>query len=257
MTDAWQYAGEWRHLANTAADRKGSIHDDGAARGLGFKGAFVPGSVVGAAAMPAIIDRFGPAWLRGGWYDFNFVSPVYVDEDVRTVAEPSAEGITCRVETRDGRLCATGRAGLGDSVPWTTEGGPESVFPNAAIGTSFGPLEVEIDADETAKLLEASGDASPCWSEWIPPEQLMPIALRLVDFGKVPIENVRQPGMWAQHAIVVGEPICFGTRYAMVERLAEKGASGRTRYLSFEFEVTNPDGIVVAVGRHKCKFLNA
>jgi len=53
MSDQPIFEGPFRKLINTAADRKGSIHDDAEARKLGFRGGFVPGSVVGSAALPA------------------------------------------------------------------------------------------------------------------------------------------------------------------------------------------------------------
>ena len=89
----------------------------------------MPGSVVAHFAMPAILERFGDGWLQGGWYDFNFVSPVYVDEDVRTVAGGDGDTFACRVETRDGRLCAHGKAGTGANAPWQSEGAWRMSFP--------------------------------------------------------------------------------------------------------------------------------
>ena len=254
MTETWRYAGEFNKLANTAARKKGSIHDDDAARGLGFRKAFVPGSVVGHYAMPAILDRYGPEWIESGWYDFNFVSPVYIDEDVRAVAAESDEGIAIRVETRDGRLCAHGRAGSGADVPWDTRGELAEVFPHARIGTSFSK-RTEINPEDAAALLDASCDDGTGWRDIVPPEHLMPIALHMIDFKQTPVEGVRHPGMWAQHAIAVNAPIHWGRSYIFEENLAEKGISGRTQYLSFEFRVLDDEMNEVAVGRHKCKFL--
>ncbi len=103
---------------NTAADRKGSIHDDAEAQKLGFRGGFVPGSVVGTAAMPAIVEAFGKAWMEGGWYSLTFVSPVYIDDEVHEVAQRVGDDIAVQVVDRSGRLCCNGRAGLGAITPW-------------------------------------------------------------------------------------------------------------------------------------------
>src|SRR3990172_11567343 len=112
------YVGSWRRLTNLSADRKGSIHDDDAARNLGFKSAFVPGSTVATAAMPALVHCLGSRWMEGGWYRFTFVSPVYTDEDVREVAEEGIDGVALRVQARDERPCCSGTAGFGVRPPW-------------------------------------------------------------------------------------------------------------------------------------------
>ncbi|MDA1075071.1 MAG: MaoC family dehydratase, partial [Proteobacteria bacterium] len=126
---------EWKLLSNTASAQKGSIHDDDAARSLGFRRAFVPGSLVANFAVPSILEHFGSTWLQGGWYDFNFVSPVYIDEEVRTIAGETDGRFACRVETRDGRLCAQGLAGMQAKLPWQTKGALADVFPGVVIGT--------------------------------------------------------------------------------------------------------------------------
>jgi hypothetical protein len=57
VTDSPFFEGPYRRLVNTAAEQKNSIHDDAQAQRLGFRGGFVPGSIVGTASMPAIVAR--------------------------------------------------------------------------------------------------------------------------------------------------------------------------------------------------------
>lgn len=257
MSDtAWRYEGSWRSLENTSAKQEGSIHDDAPARQLGFRGAFVPGSVVGACALPAILDRFGSRWFDGGWYDLKFVEPVYTTDRVRAIAEPAGDELACRVESRDERLCCVGRAGLGYSEPWSGFGGPPDLFPGAEVGRSFEPRSLEITRAGAAHTIDAGSDSSSLWEELIHPEHLMVEALHMVDWDLVPLEHVRAPGIWGQHAIKMKKALPYG-RYRMSEHLAEKGSSGRTRFVCFEFRVTDVSGGEVAVGRHKCKFIRA
>lgn len=256
----WQYSGPWLGLKNTSAQKKGSIHDDEPARQLGFRGAFVPGSVVGCCAMPAILDCFGLDWFEGGWYDFNFVSPVYTSDKVRSVAAFSHDGMACRVETEDDRLCCAGRAGLGYEDPWSGAGGLEHIFPEARIGQTFEERTIDINRDQVQPMLDAAGDDSSCWERLIHPQHLMGVALRTVDWDLVPLVGVRAPGMWAQHAIKVSRPMPYG-RYRLVEHLAEKGSSGRTHFVDFQFALFDDNGDdngdEIAVGRHKCKFIRS
>ena len=251
MAETWQYSSDWRQLGNTASQKKGSIHDDGAAQNLGFRKAFVPGSVVANFATPAILERFGNAWLENGWYDFNFVSPVYIDKDVHTLARDDEGEFICRVETRDGRLCAHATAGTGESLPWQTAGTLADVFPKALIGTQF-EKAITIRREDAEPMLRASHDQSRQWLDYVPPEQLMPIAMHMIDFKRIPLDAIQHPGMWAQHAIALRAPILWNAPYHVRESLAEKGISGRTQYVTFQFHVYDNDNNEVAVGRHKC-----
>lgn len=249
-----EFATGFRHLSNTSSEQKGSIHDDEPAQKLGFKGAFVPGSVVGTSAMPAIMAHFGEAWLHGGWYDMNFVSPVYVRDDVRTVSEAAGEELACRVETREPRLCCAARAGLGNALPWSPAIDSNDVFPEAHIGEPFDERDIDITPELVQPMLDAGADHDAYWREFVHPEHLMPLALHAVDWARVPQTGVQPPGMWARHAIAVRAPMRYG-RYRLSEFLANKGVSGRTLFVEFEFRVTDSAGNEFALGRHKCKFI--
>ena len=82
----------------------------------------------------------------------------------------------------------------------------------------------------------------------------MGVALRALDWKLVPIVGTKPPGMWAEHAIKVMKPMPYG-QYRLSEYLAEKGISGRTYFVDFQFIVSDDSGDEVAVGRHKCKFI--
>lgn len=265
------FEGEWRRLVNTAAEEAGSIHDDPAARALGFRGAFVPGSIVGSAAMPALVDALGQQWMEGGWCSFTFVSPVYADDEVREVAQRHGDEIAIQVVDRDGRLCCNGRAGLGANVPWdeAADGrhGAEDVLPGVEIGYEFLPERFTADPAHCARTVTSAGDTTPWYrdrSPWggplIPVEYLHVVALQLVRNPGQPrlprITGVREPGMWAQHDLAISAPLFLEREYTMREWVADKGRSGRTIFLTYGFEVSDGDS-VVARGRHKAKWLAA
>lgn len=264
------YEGVWRRLANISAGRKGSIHDDDAARGMGFRGGFVPGSTVGQAAMPAILDRYGQQWMEGGWYSFKFVRPVYIDEEVREVAAPvpDFDGIALRVEARDGRLCCDGSAGLGATAPWDAaeDGvhGADEVFPQMVLGTPCPDAELIVQPDDVTPMLDAAGDETEWYgdeSPWggglIPPERLMNAALQASRDQIITGDEVRNPGMWAEHSLAVERPMFLGQRYTLTEHLADKGLSGRTAFVAYQFEVADESGQRCATGRHKIKWIRA
>ena len=271
MTRPTSFEGTFRRLVNSAADRKGSIHDDAEAQKLGFRGGFVPGSVVGTAALPPAWQAFGPKWFEGGWYSFTFVSPVYIDDEVREQATLAGNELAIQVVDRAGRLCCNGRAGLGSAIPWDARAdgthGAEGVLPGIEIGHRFNPLEFRLDPGLCRATVEAAGDqtawfrdGSPWGEPLAPPEQLHVEALHLVsrpDQPRVPrVTGVRGPGMWAQHDLAIDRPLLPGRPYVITEWVADKGRSGRTIFLTYEFEVAG-EGRVFARGRHKAKWLAA
>ena len=229
------YTGGWRRLVNGAASTTGSIHDDAVARSLGFAGGFVPGSTVGQAAMPAIVDRFGARWFEGGWYAFKFVSPVYTHEDVREVAEPGEDGqITIKVENRAGRAACLGGAGLGLTPPWSTtpadEPEGEPVLPELELGRTY-EMDFTTTRADVIAMLDAAGDETPWYvdaSPWggpiMPPERLMGVALQQTLIARNTPPSVRPPGIWAEHALVIERPLLLDAPYRMVQRIVRRGA---------------------------------
>jgi hypothetical protein len=263
------FEGPFRRLVNTAAEQKGSIHDDAEARKLGFRGGFVPGSVVGQSAFPAIIDAFGQQWMQGGWYSLTFVSPVYIDDEVHEVAERSGDEVALQVVDRGGRLCCNGRAGLGRKIPWDPAAdlshGAEGVLPGYEPGFAFIAHEFTPERDVCLGTVRSSGDPTPWYdsgSPWggpiVPPEYLQVVALHLMrepHQPRLPAPlGTRGPGMWAQHDLVLEGPVFQGRSYTMNEKLADKGRSGRTIFVTYEFELF--DGARrIGHGRHKAKWL--
>ena len=268
MTDTL-FEGPYRRLVNTASEQKGSIHDDAEARKLGFRGGFVPGSVVGQSAMPAIASAFGTKWMEGGWYSLTFVSPVYIDDEVHEVSNRAGDDVTLQVLDRAGRLCCNGRAGLGATVPWDTREdsahGAEGVLPGIEPGFAFLPHTFTPERDLCLGTVRSSGDPTPWYdtsSPWggpiVPTEYLMVVALHLMrephQPRTAPLQGVHGPGMWAQHDLAIEGPLLQDREYTVREWVADKGRSGRTIFLTYEFEIFDATRRL-AHGRHKAKWL--
>jgi hypothetical protein len=263
------FEGRWRRLTNLAANKKGSIHDDAQAKSIGFRGAFVPGSTVATAAMPALFATLGPQWLEGGWYTFSFITPVYEDDEVHEVAERDGDELALQVVNREGRVCSAGRAGLGYKPAWdpAQDGsrGADGVFLNIAIGREVGEAEFTPTAEAVRPMLDSAGDATPWYADaspWgggvVPPEWLHRVALGMLREGggeeRLEITGVRLPTIWAQHDLAVGEPLPLDKTYRMREWVADKGVSGRTVFINYGFAVEDAGGREVAIGRHKIKW---
>jgi hypothetical protein len=158
---------------------------------------------------------------------------------------------------------------LGASIPWDSSAdgshGAEGVLPGIELGFEFLPHEFTPAADVCLGTVRSAGDPTPWFessSPWggpiVPPEYLQVVALHLMREPHqpklAPLTGVHGPGMWAQHDLAIESPLFVGHPYTVREKVADKGRSGRTIFLTYEFEVL--DGSKkVAHGRHKAKWL--
>ena len=83
---------------NSAAEVKGSIHDDEKAREMGYQGGFVPGPTVLGYMMRLMHETFGEAWLEDATFNGRLRAPTYAGVDATvegTITEepsPANEG---------------------------------------------------------------------------------------------------------------------------------------------------------------------
>ncbi len=104
---------------NSAAESKGSIHDDEKAREMGYRGGLVSGSTILAYMSRLMFESFGANWLAGSTLSGRLRRPVYEGGEVSiegTVVEPpsAANGsrvtVELRVITPEGDIAAIGQA---------------------------------------------------------------------------------------------------------------------------------------------------
>src|SRR5437016_3127697 len=99
--------------ANTAVDSENRIHDDHVAAAYGFRGGLVPGVTIYGYMASAVIELFGPDWLKRGAMDVRFFQPFYEGEEVAiSVAEVGDGRIKVEAGTR-----ASGTAWLDPTLP--------------------------------------------------------------------------------------------------------------------------------------------
>ena len=102
---------------NTAAQSKGSIHDDEKAREMGYAGGFVPGTTVLGLMSRLMHESFGDSWLQSASFNGRLRRPVYEGAEVRVegvvTSGPDADGIVgvdLRVVDADGAVLAEAKA---------------------------------------------------------------------------------------------------------------------------------------------------
>src|ERR1700722_18320939 len=68
---------------NSAPSSANKIHDDEAARAMGFRAALVPGNAVYSYATEAVRAALGPQWADRGGVELRFVRPVHEGDELR------------------------------------------------------------------------------------------------------------------------------------------------------------------------------
>lgn len=93
-----------------------SIHEDDTARDYGFRGALVPGIVVGAWLMDPICDLWGADWIARGTLELKNVRPVYDGQPIVLRLAPEGAAAKLDVVSAEGEVLAVGSATLPGSA---------------------------------------------------------------------------------------------------------------------------------------------
>jgi hypothetical protein len=103
-------AGPVRTPRNSAAQSRGSIHDDATASKLGFKGGTVAGSLHMDQFAPLAVQLYGKDWWNKGNMSFYFRQATVDQEAVRAFARPGEPHARLWMENEAGALIAEGTA---------------------------------------------------------------------------------------------------------------------------------------------------
>ncbi|HZZ34208.1 MAG TPA: hypothetical protein VFE03_00690 [Caulobacteraceae bacterium] len=110
--DVVEIVGEYRRPHNTAAQQKGSIHDDATASKLGFKGGTVAGSLHMDQFIPLLLELYGEDFLKQGNISLYFKQATVDLEAVRCFAKlaPGDTHARLSMENEAGDLINDGTA---------------------------------------------------------------------------------------------------------------------------------------------------
>ena len=269
--------GEWVVARNVLSRVGGaSIHDDDAARRLGFPGGLVPSNVQVVLVVRELVRLHGPRWYERGVLEHNWTAPVYAGEEVRVVID----GDDFRLEKGDGTVCAAGVAALaggddgddGDDLaaPWERPGAPAALdvgdydpLPGEQPGHRYPDSEVSITAGAVERGLGGYDD-NPWYrhhSHWGPP--IVPTVAQLALGGpsSPPVDRMpratweeMRSGMNATSVILHTGPVFVGRTYAREAFLVEKGTRGRHCFRTIETTWCDGDR-VVSRSRWKIKWI--
>lgn len=154
--------GPLRESVNQAQRVEGSIHNDGVATRLGFRGGTVAGSIHLELFPPVLLEAFGDRWFERGTLSINFRNATTNRESVRALADQPPAGasdaqVRAWIEREDGMLVGEGTASVGDpSEPTALQSIDVGRFaakePRILAGISGGDEIPETDVEMSRKV---------------------------------------------------------------------------------------------------------
>jgi len=104
------FTGEFRTPVNSAAQARGSIHDDATASKLGFRGGTVAGSIHMDQFAPVVLKLYGDDWWKHGNMSFYFRQATVDRETVRAFGRKGEPHARLWMENEAGALIAEASA---------------------------------------------------------------------------------------------------------------------------------------------------
>ncbi|HJN51709.1 MAG: hypothetical protein QGI68_15145 [Pseudomonadales bacterium] len=245
------------------------IHDDDAARALGFKSGIVGGLTLMSVTTGAIPAGLGHRWFEGGAYSVRHRNVSYEGE-VRVIWDmvpgelSDYRRITFHLENRRGETSTHGWAATAEPggqlvAPWET---PRTVIgndasPDVVIGTTRDPFEIIVRRED---VMEKDQQwwyhiASPFGDPILSPLDIASVFYhgRRINPAFVEPKGPVQvsAGMDAGTDLVVYEPLFLDRNYVIETRTADKWQTKKTVFTSTEYAFTDKkSGRLVAISRN-------
>jgi hypothetical protein len=255
VTDAARvWTGEFRQPRNSAAEAKGSIHDDATASKLGFKGGTVAGSIHMDQFVPGLLAIYGDRWFETGAMSLYFTQATVDAEAVRATIEPGGQHARLTMHNEAGAQVCEGTASLGRDpqselarrLEAQTPAGPEAlrILKAMVIGEEHHDLPVRIEPEGLATYLERATEPLAAYRDdrVLPPAQIVHMAHMT---RKAVLANAAQPSVGLFGALEVetfAGPLRAGVDYLARSQVLKLTESPRTENVWYEVIFTARDG---------------
>ena len=170
--DTADVTGEFRVPVNSAAQQRGSIHDDATASKLGFRGGTVAGSIHMDQFVPLALKLYGDDWWKQGNMSFYFRQATVDREAVRAHARAGDPHARLWMENEAGALIAEGTASCqghdeGTAVENLMNGQDKAsalrILKNVKVGDEVTGLDVTVTREALDHRLEHITESLPAY----------------------------------------------------------------------------------------------
>jgi len=164
LADELIWTSEFRKPRNSAAEVKGSIHDDATASKLGFRGGTVAGSIHMDQFVPGLLKLYGDQWFETGGMSLYFTKATVDAEAVQATVEAGVERARLTMHDEPGDQICEGTASpgrdpgseLAKRLEAQTPAAPGSlrILAALAVGDEIRDIPVRVEPDHLKRSLE-------------------------------------------------------------------------------------------------------
>lgn len=270
--------GPLKSSVNSAADAKGSIHDDATATKLGFRGGTVAGSIHMELFPPLLLKAFGQRWFERGTLSLYFLNATTDREPVRAFVRQPAEGaadvqVDAWVERDDGMRVGEGSASVGNPGEPTAlqrrpldrfESGELRLLKGIGPGFKFQPVDVRLEPEGQARRMKVITERLPWYedaSPWGGPIATPAAMVQLLYAQSVAtLRGQIGPSVGLFGAIElrnISGPVLVDVPYRVTGEVLAVGQSPKTEYMWFETGANDESGKRVAEMRMLLRWMKA
>jgi hypothetical protein len=247
------WTGEFRKPRNSAAEVKGSIHDDATASKLGFKGGTVAGSIHMDQFVPGLLEIYGDRWFETGAMSLYFTQATVDSEAVRATIEPGDERARLTMHNEAGAQICEGTASLGRDprselarrleAQTPAEPGVLRILKDLRVGDENHDIPIRIEPETLAGYLERITELVPAYRDdgVLPPAQLVHLTHMT---RKAVLAKAAQPSVGLFGALEVEQiagPLRAGVDYLARTKVLKLSESPRTENVWYEVIFTGKD----------------
>lgn len=240
------WTGEFRKPRNSAAEVKGSIHDDATAAKLGFKGGTVAGSIHMDQFVPGLLKLYGDRWFETGAMSLHFTQATVDSEAVRATIEPGEARARLTMHNEAGAQICEGTASLGHDpqselarrleVQTPAEPGRLRILKDLRVGAEHHDLPIRVEPQSLASYLERITEPVPAYRDdlVLPPAQLIHLTHQT---RKAVLAKAAQPSVGLFGALDVEQiagPLRAGVDYLARTKVLKLSESPKTENVWYE-----------------------
>jgi hypothetical protein len=248
------WTGEFRQPRNSAAEAKGSIHDDATASKLGFKGGTVAGSIHMDQFVPGLLEIYGERWLEAGAMSLYFTQATVDSEAVRATIEPGEDHALLTMHNEAGAQICQGtatldrdaRSELARRLETQRPSEPTAlrILKDMAVGDEHRDIAVRIEPDYLKAYLERITEVIPAYRDEnvLPPAQVVHMAHMS---RKAVLAKAAQPAVGLFGALEIEQfagPLKAGVDYLARTKVLKFSESPKTENVWYEVIFTAQDG---------------
>jgi hypothetical protein len=248
------WTGDFRAPRNSAAQAKGSIHDDATASKLGFKGGTVAGSIHMDQFVPGLVEIYGPRWFETGAISLYFTQATVDAERVRATVEAGEERCRLTMHNEAGAQICEGAAGLGRdpqselskrmAAQTPAEPGRLRILAAMEIGEEHHDLPIRIEPESLADYLKRATEPLAEYRNdgVLPPAQLVHMTHMT---RKAVLTRAAQPSVGLFGALEVEQiagPLRAGVDYLAQTKVLKLSESPKTENVWYEVIFTAKEG---------------